>query len=98
MLTWFAMSVAGAGLGYAAVYLALNVKPAPTPPAEPPAIAGRPAAPAVLPQVVEVTDTDPLLDPAPGRPAGAPFDTVEPPAKVPAQSADPPVPIPLAVD
>jgi hypothetical protein len=96
MLKWVAIVVAGAGLGYAAVYFALISRPAPQPAPGQPAAAVQPVAPAVLPQVVEVTDTDPLLDPLPGQPAGVPFEVGEPPAPAKVNAA--PAPIPPAVD
>lgn len=94
MLKWLAMIGAGAGLGYAAVYFALVARPAPQPVAEQLGAEARPPEPVVLPEVVEVTDTDPLLDPLPGQPAGVPFDPAVPsvPTKVNA------APIPPAVD
>jgi hypothetical protein len=97
MLKWFAIIGAGAGVGYAAVYFALGTKPAPQPQAEPTtAAAAQPAEPVMLSEVVEVTDTDPLLDPLPGQPAGLPFDPVEAPVR--AKVNHVPAPIPRAAD
>jgi hypothetical protein len=73
-----AIGGAGAVVGYAVVFLALQKAPAPTvltPPAQP-------AAPPVLPQPVDVTDVEPLLDPLPGQPVGAPFDDSMPPPEL----------------
>jgi hypothetical protein len=96
MLKWFAIIGASAGVGYAAVYFALGTRPAPQPAPQPPAVAAQPAEPVVLPEVVEVTDTDPLLDPLPGQPAGVPFDPAGPPA--PTKVNHSPAPIPVAAD
>lgn len=95
MLKWLAVIGAGAGLGYATVYFALVARPAPQPMAErPSAAAPQPPEPVVLPEVVEVTDTDPLLDPLPGQPAGVPFDPAEPSVPTRVNAA----PIPPAAD
>ncbi len=99
MLKWFAMSLAGAGLGYATVYFALGVQPESHPQPESSAVvAEQPAAPILLAEVVEVTDTDPLLDPQPGHAAGLPFDPAESAVPVRARTSASPAPIPLAVD
>jgi hypothetical protein len=71
--------VAATGSG---VYLVTMKKeaPAPSAPPEAPAVASAaliPPAPAVLPEVVEVTDIDPLLDP-PAAPADEPTPTADP--------------------
>ena len=83
---------AGAVLGYVAVYFALDAaKPGPVAPDAPAA----PTEPVMLAQVVDVTDLEPLLDPPPGRPVGAPF---EPDAAEPLAPTAAPVPIPPAAD
>lgn len=89
------ISAASALLGYAAVYLAFFGKPAPEP--ETP-VAQAPAEPVVLADVVEVTDTEPLLDARPKETAaaGVPFDPQVVPASFTAPAAVPP--IPAAVD
>lgn len=60
--------------GYAAVHFAFFTKPAAAPHVEPPAAVQANPAPAVLAKVVEVTDTDALLDPRPPATGGVPFD------------------------
>jgi hypothetical protein len=96
-----AIGGAGAVAGYAIVYFALGARltPTPTPDAQPapPAVAevAEPLAPEVLAQVVDVTDIDALLDPAPSRPTGVPFDP-DPPAFI--HSSPVATPIPPAVD
>ena len=67
-----AISVASTILGYAAVYFVFFSKPAPQPQPEP--AAAQPEQPVVLANVVDVTDVEPLLDPKPHEPVGAPFD------------------------
>jgi hypothetical protein len=100
MLKWFAIVGAGAALGFAGVYFALTARPAAQPaPEQPAAAAAQSAEPVVLSEVVEVTDTDRLLDPAP-RPAsasGVPFDPQDEDAKVTSRRPAP-APIPLASD
>jgi hypothetical protein len=98
---------AAAGSG---VYLVTMKKEAPAPaaPPEDPAVAvaaPAPLAPAVLPEVVEVTDIDPLLDPpAPvdePAPAAGPILTALDPSPEPAPAHDPgsaPPVIPPALD
>ncbi|MBP3958877.1 hypothetical protein J8F10_26825 [Gemmata sp. G18] len=72
-----AISAVSAVLGYAIVHFAFFANPAPhANPAE--SAAQAPAEPVVLANVVEVTDTDALLDPAPSSVTGVPFDTTEP--------------------
>ncbi len=61
------ISVLGTVLGYAAVHFAFFAKPNPA--QEP--VATAPAESVVLAQVVEVIDTDALLDPRPAQPGGA---------------------------
>jgi hypothetical protein len=85
MRKWLMIGGAGAVVGYAAVYFALSglmPKPAPQPGAPPVAAAPLPAVPVVLPEVVDVTPVDSLLEPTPGplpgQPAGIPFDPTEP--------------------
>jgi hypothetical protein len=78
MWKWFAIIGAGAAVGYAAVYFALSGNPASAPQAEQPTAAAQPPEPVVLSQVVDVTDTDALLDPSPNPPSGVPFDPTEP--------------------
>jgi hypothetical protein len=95
MRKWLLIGGAGAVLGYAAVYFALDAgRPAPAPQPAAPAVAA-PAEPVVLAQVVEVTDVEPLLDSVPGHPAGLPF---EPEAAEPPAPGAAPVPIPAAAD
>lgn len=80
-------------LGYAAVHFAFFSKSAPAPqPDAPPAVQPQPEV--VLANVVEVTDTDALLDPRPVPAAGVPFDAE--PAAFRASTA--PAPIPPAAD
>lgn len=67
-----AISVLGTVLGYAAVHFAFFAKPAPAPHEEP--VAQADAEPAMLANVVEVTDTDALLDARPVQAGGVPFD------------------------
>ncbi len=93
-----AISVASTLLGYAAVHFALFAKPKPVPEAEQPVAVAVPAEPVVLAQVVDVTDLDPLLDPAPARAAGVPFDAAEPLEPVSAVPGGAPAPIPPAAD
>ena len=91
-----AISIASTLLGYAVVHFVFFANPAPKPAIEPDAVAA-PAETLVLAQVVDVTDLDPLLDPAPVPPAGLPFDpteALEPAAPVNAT----PAPIPLSAD
>lgn len=91
------ISAAGTLLGYAVVYLAFFAKPAPAPAPEPEAPAAQaPAEPVVLADVVEVTDTEPLLDARPKENGGTPFDPQVVPAAFTAPAAVPP--IPAAVD
>jgi hypothetical protein len=79
MWKWFAIIGAGAAVGYAAMYFALSGGPSPEPQAgQPTASASQPPEPVVLSQVVEVTETDSLLDPQPDLPSGIPFDPTEP--------------------
>ena len=93
-----AIGVVGAAVGYAVVYFALGTKPAPQPEERPQPeqaaaqLQPQPPAPVVLAQVVEVTDIDGLLDPAPGEPTGAPFDAGEPTLPVNAPAPAPPIP------
>ncbi|HEY1189752.1 MAG TPA: hypothetical protein VGE74_19040 [Gemmata sp.] len=89
------VSAAGALLGYAAVYFAFFAKPEPAPAPEAP-VAEAPAEPVVLANVVDVTDTEPLLDSRPTETPGAPFD----PQVVPAAFTTPASaqPIPPAAD
>jgi hypothetical protein len=100
MRKWFAIVGAGAVVGYAAVYFALSGGPAPGPQAgQPVAEVPQPAEPVVLSQVVEVTDTDPLLDPSPTQPVGIPFDPTEPLEPQSQVSAAPAIaPMPRPVD
>jgi hypothetical protein len=83
------------------VYYALTRNPAPEPVTEQPtATAPQAAEPVVLSQVVEVTDTDLLLEPQPDRVSGVPFDSAEPlngSTNVNTLTPNPP-PIPLAAD
>ncbi len=72
------ISTLGTLAGYAVVHFAFFAKPAPVPQTP---VVSAPAEPVVLAHVVEVTDTDPLLDPLPGQSVGLPFDT-EPDAPV----------------
>lgn len=87
------ISAASALLGYAAVYLAFFGKPKPAPEPEAPT-ARAPAEPVVLATVVEVTDTEPLLDARPKETAaaGVPFDPQVVPAAFVAPAAVPPIP------
>jgi hypothetical protein len=78
MWKWFAITGAGAVVGYAAVYFALSGGPTSTPQAEQLTAAAQPTEPVVLSQVVDVTETDSLLDPSASQPAGIPFDPTEP--------------------
>jgi len=78
MWKWFAIIGAGAVVGYAAVYFALSGGPAPAPQAEQPAATLQTPEPIVLSQVVDVTETDSLLDPSSSQPVGIPFDPTEP--------------------
>jgi hypothetical protein len=102
MWKWFAIIGAGAAVGYAAVYFALSGGPAPESQAErPAAAASQPPEPVVLSQVVEVTETDSLLDPQPAPPSGIPFDPtepLEPRTSVSATTALPVAPMPRAAD
>jgi hypothetical protein len=94
-----AIGVVGAAVGYAVVYFALGTKPAPAPEPRPEQAAApaeaAPPRPVVLANVVEVTDIDHLLDPAPAQPTGEPFDPAGPTAPV---NALPAAPIPPAGD
>ena len=93
-----AISVASTLLGYAAVHFEFFANPTPTPEVAPAAVPA-PAEPVVLAQVVEVTDLDPLLDPAPAAPAvGVPFDAAEPLEPVSAAPGLTPAPIPPSAD
>lgn len=91
-------------LGYAAVHFAFFAKPTPTPQADEP-VAQADAEPVVLANVVEVTDTDALLDARPAPATGRPFD-VEPNPRlrdfggiyVGSPNVDPAPPIPPAAD
>ncbi|MFM8273494.1 MAG: hypothetical protein ACKODX_14365 [Gemmata sp.] len=83
------ISVLGTLAGYAGVHFAFF-----SPPAAVPAPAA-PAEPVVLAAVVEVTDTEPLLDPPPGHPVGVPFD---PPVPAELAAPAPAAPIPRAAD
>ncbi|VTR90777.1 unnamed protein product [Gemmata massiliana] len=72
-----AISATSAVLGYTIVHFAFFAKS--TPATEPETTAVQTSAePVVLANVVEVTDTDLLLDPAPSKVTGVPFDTTEP--------------------
>lgn len=87
------ISALSAVIGYAAVHFAFfaNPKPAAAPEVAP---AEAPAAGMVLADVVEVTDTDALLDARPKESHGAPFDSQVVPASfaTPAAAAVPPIP------
>jgi|GEM_PF-3482204 len=102
MRNWLLIAGAGALVGYAVVYFAFSGSSAPEPEAEQStAHAPQPTEPVVLSQVVEVMDTDPLLDPLPGQPSGAPFDPADPleaGANVNALSTVAPAPIPPSVE
>ena len=93
MKLWTIGGVAGAFSGLAGyLLLARNDAPRPVPPPVAATVAvaspACPPPPAVLPEVIELADLDPLLDP-PSRPvAGAPFD--EPPLAPAGATADPP--------
>jgi hypothetical protein len=84
------------------IYLATRETsaPAPTNPPEPAPVVvappAKPAAPVVLPNVVEVADLDPLLDPPEKPVTGAPFDAE--PATAPVSTSTAPERIPPAVD
>ncbi|MBN9118418.1 MAG: hypothetical protein J0I06_04515 [Planctomycetes bacterium] len=78
MRKWLMIGGTGAVVGYVAVYLALDVKPAPEPGPEQPTVAAAPAEPVVLADVVEVTNLEPLLAPRSAEPTGVPFDAAEP--------------------
>ena len=98
MRNWLPMGGAGALIGYAVVYFSLIGNPLRQPEEQRPQTTAEPAEPIALSQVVEVTDTDPLLDPLPGQPAGVPFDPADPldaPANAKPNSATPPAQIPL---
>ncbi len=87
---WLLIGGAGAVVGYVAVYFALDVKPAPEPPADPPTVATAPAEPVVLSDVVEVTNLEPLLNPRLEPLTGVPFDAAEPSEfHAPADAAEP---------
>lgn len=90
MRKWFLIGGAGAVVGYAAVYFALDIKPAPPAEPEPAAVAAEPA-----PGVVDVADLDALLDARPAESVGAPFDATEPAESVAPTGA---APIPMAAD
>lgn len=102
MRNWLLITGAGALVGYAVVYFAFSGSPAPEPEAEQPAAnVPQPTGPVVLSQVVEVTDTDPLLDPLPGQPSGVPFDPADPlesGTNANALSVAAPAPIPPSAD
>ncbi len=72
-----AISATSAVLGYAIVHFAFFAKPTPTSEPETTAVQAS-AESVVLANVVEVTDTDALLDPVPSKVTGIPFDTTEP--------------------
>ncbi len=74
-------------LGYAAVHFAFFGTPEPQP--QEPAVQAS-AEPVMLANVVEVTDTDSLLDPRPAQAGGVPFDAE--PVAVRAPSAAEPIP------
>jgi len=113
MKTWLIGAVIGALTG-ASLYLTLMHRSSPPPavavnPAAPQAVTTappKPPAPLVLPQVVDVTDIDPLLDPPaipaaePAAPAGPTITRVgyEEAAPMPVVPAADVKPIPRAVD
>ncbi len=86
------ISTLGTLAGYAVVHFAFFSKPVPMP-QEPVVLTI--SEPVVLAHVVEVTDTEPLLDPLLGQPVGLPFDATTPAEfTVPAAAT----PIPHAAD
>ena len=88
------VSALSAVLGYTAVYFAFFAKPEPAAVPEAPA-EQTPAEPEMLADVVEMVDTEPLLDARPKKPEGKPFDPVVPAYfTTPAEPA--PVELPLA--
>ena len=93
-----AISVATTLLGYAAVHFVFFANPKPAPEAAQPAAVAAPAEPVVLAQVVDVTDLNSLLDPAPAAAAGVPFDAAEPLEPVRAAPGLAPAPIPPSAD
>ena len=91
------ISATSAVIGYAAVHFAFFANPEPTPAPETPA-AQAPAEPVVLANVIEVTDTDAVLEARAAVSEGVPFDSHVVPASfvTPAKEV-PPIP-PAAED
>lgn len=91
------ISATSAVIGYAAVHFAFFASPKPAPAPETPTAEAPATAPVVLATVIDVTDTDPLLDARPKATEGVPFDPQVVPASFTAPAAVKPIP-PAAED
>lgn len=92
MYKWLLFCGAGAVVGYATVYFALDTKPTPQPEPAPPVVAA--TEPPVLSAVVDVTNLDSLLDARPAEEVGVPFEAGGPSELTAPPAA--PAPIPMA--
>lgn len=93
-----AISAASAVLGYAAVHFAFFAEPKPAPAPEAAAVVHAAPGPFVLDTVIEVTDTDALLDVRPQEPERALFDTHVVTAGLTEPASVPPIPLAAEMD